>query len=355
MGIEGLGKWIRENHPSAVSRINLSNFAGRRIAIDGTNVCYEIWSSAFKEVVKRTNVLSNDVDRSDVMNICLDKLYHYLRRILSCDILPVFIFDGGSYHENKKIYAHVRRKSGRERAKERLESLEKEIAKLDLSIRNISYLETKKKLLCQTETPDQEMDAMKNTLFALGIPCFQAEYEAEKLCSQLCFEGKVDAVISSDSDNLPHGCLFLITRIRLTDEGEMADCISLLDLLESMNLSFQSFVDLCIMCGCDYNTNIPSIGINRAYKLIKECGSIENLPEYFNRIKLDTSYLDYETCRKIFSLNESENLSSEVNLNVSPMDKDLLKEYNVFWGDDIAELLEKLPKIETLSIKTQLP
>jgi len=35
------------------------------------------------------------------------------------------------------------------------------------------------------------------------------------------------------------------------------------------------FIDLCILCGCDYTPNIPGIGPIKAFKFIEECKNIE--------------------------------------------------------------------------------
>lgn len=37
------------------------------------------------------------------------------------------------------------------------------------------------------------------------------------------------------------------------------------------------FVDFCILCGCDYTTKVSQIGPVKAYKFIKEQGSIEKV------------------------------------------------------------------------------
>lgn len=37
------------------------------------------------------------------------------------------------------------------------------------------------------------------------------------------------------------------------------------------------FIDLCILCGCDYTANINGVGPVRAFKFIKEEGTIENV------------------------------------------------------------------------------
>lgn len=46
-------------------------------------------------------------------------------------------------------------------------------------------------------------------------------------------------------------------------------------LLAELELSMEQFIDLCIMCGCDYASNIRGIGAVRALSLIKQHGSIE--------------------------------------------------------------------------------
>jgi flap endonuclease-1 len=51
--------------------------------------------------------------------------------------------------------------------------------------------------------------------------------------------------------------------------------IDLSVLLPELELSMDQFIDLCIMCGCDYASNIRGIGAVRALSLIKQHGSIE--------------------------------------------------------------------------------
>jgi hypothetical protein len=45
--------------------------------------------------------------------------------------------------------------------------------------------------------------------------------------------------------------------------------------LQELGLSMPQFIDLCIMCGCDYANNIRGIGAVRALNLIKQHGSVE--------------------------------------------------------------------------------
>ena len=40
-------------------------------------------------------------------------------------------------------------------------------------------------------------------------------------------------------------------------------------------MNHDQFIDMCILCGCDYCPTIPKIGPVRAMKLIQKYGSID--------------------------------------------------------------------------------
>jgi flap endonuclease-1 len=53
--------------------------------------------------------------------------------------------------------------------------------------------------------------------------------------------------------------------------------IDLKIMLQDFEMTMDEFIDLCILCGCDYTKNIGGIGPARAFKLIKEESTIENV------------------------------------------------------------------------------
>lgn len=55
--------------------------------------------------------------------------------------------------------------------------------------------------------------------------------------------------------------------------------IELNQVLEGFGMSQEEFIDLCILCGCDYTTNIPGIGPITAFKLVEDFKTIENIIE----------------------------------------------------------------------------
>jgi 5'-3' exonuclease len=68
-------------------------------------------------------------------------------------------------------------------------------------------------------------------------------------------------------------------------------------MLEALELSCDSFLDLCIMCGCDYNKNIFRVGPEKAYKYIQKYSSIEDISA---NTPLDVSILNHVRGRELF-------------------------------------------------------
>jgi len=54
-------------------------------------------------------------------------------------------------------------------------------------------------------------------------------------------------------------------------------------------MNMDEFIDLCIMCGCDYTKSIGGIGPIRAFKMVKDHGNIENILKEIERDSKDPS------------------------------------------------------------------
>lgn len=50
-------------------------------------------------------------------------------------------------------------------------------------------------------------------------------------------------------------------------------------MLKELDLNYDEFVDLCILCGCDYTDTIEGIGPITAFKMIKDHKTIEGVIE----------------------------------------------------------------------------
>ena len=52
-------------------------------------------------------------------------------------------------------------------------------------------------------------------------------------------------------------------------------------------MTMDEFIDLCIMCGCDYTHTIGGIGPVRAFKMIEEHKNIETVLEKIQELNDD--------------------------------------------------------------------
>ena len=118
--------------------------------------------------------------------------------------------------------------------------------------------------------------------------------EAETLCAHLSRDDKLYAALSEDTDVLACGAKVFLHKINTNDDT--CTLVKLDKILEALELTSQEFQDLCILCGTDYNSNLPKIGSHGAYKLIKEYGTIDKFPD-----TIDTSSLNFKRGREIFS------------------------------------------------------
>ena len=99
----------------------------------------------------------------------------------------------------------------------------------------------------------------------LGIPLIQAPCEAEAQCAELNKKKKVFGVVTEDMDFLAFGGEIMIKGLC---KGKESKIIRLENVLEGLKLNQEQFVDLCLLCGCDYLQRIQGIGPINAYRLI---------------------------------------------------------------------------------------
>ena len=89
-------------------------------------------------------------------------------------------------------------------------------------------------------------------------------------------------------------------------------------ILSDLELNYTQFIDLCILCGCDYTCTIPKVGPVNALKLIKKhitIDNFENVPKEF----------DYQTARRLFIQNENYHYNI-TSFCIKPMDITKVKE-----------------------------
>lgn len=186
------------------------------------------------------------------------------------------------------------------------EKIEKEIEKLNNSLLNIRTV---------------DFNLTKDLLTLCQIPFIDSDGEAESTCSYLLKKGKIAAILTEDTDVLAYGCSFMIHNINFEDSTFVE--IDYNEILKKLKLTCDEFLDFCILCGTDYNETIPNIDIEKAYKLIYEFKSIENI--YENNKEICIEVLNHELVRSIYKTKSTLDYSEIPYCGVP--DRDKIKEF----------------------------
>ena len=302
MGIHDLNKFLRSQCPSVFEEIHISEYSYKKVAIDTS-----LYMCKFK-------VLYGD----DWLSAFLNLVACLRRQNVHC----VFIFDSGSPFE--KIEERKKRADQREKNEIKVNELEDSIQKyhdtkyIDPMLMDFYNKRTKtNKPLLLTSKPqinmifvEQEVAKMRSYILRISpddykltkklfriikVPYYDAPMEAETMCSDLCRRKLVDGVLSEDTDVLAYASDIFITKIN-TYNGTCIQ-INYSEVLDALEFTSEQFLDLCIMCGTDYNKNIFKIGPKKAYALLKEYHSIEGIAEHTD---LDVSVLNHVRGRELF-------------------------------------------------------
>ena len=135
----------------------------------------------------------------------------------------------------------------------------------------------------------QHNEDCKELLRLMGIPVMDAPCEAEAQCAELARKGKVFATATEDMDALTFRTPKLVRKLTFSQtkgkEKQMIMEIDFDNMLAGLELTYIEFVDMCILCGCDYCSTIKGIGPKTALKLIKEHKTIENVIKHLDKTK----------------------------------------------------------------------
>lgn len=140
---------------------------------------------------------------------------------------------------------------------------------------------------------------LKELFTILNIPFVYAHSEAEGTCAYLSVQNIVDGVLTEDTDVLTYGGTVMLHSLKLKDGTIME--IELNNILQTLNFSMKQFVDFCIMCGTDYNDNIPKLGPKTCFSLLQKNENLENIDKLE---KYNTKILNYLRVRNLFRFDD---------------------------------------------------
>ena len=166
------------------------------------------------------------------------------------------------------------------------------------------------------------IDDLKNLFNLMGVSYIHADGEAEAYAAELCRIGYVDAVVTEDMDTLAYGCPVLIRNCidKSIKRPEVITMFNFSKIIEDFKMNHDEFIDMCILCGCDYCPTIPKVGAVRAMNNIQEYKTIENYIEK-NKISVSEEFMKkYILSRGLFKI-----FKDKIDLNNLPIHN---SEYN---------------------------
>lgn len=327
MGIKNLHHFLRKACPLIYTEVHISKFAYKKVAVDSS-----IYMCKFKTTYGKQ---------------WLDAFLLLLCVLRENNIHPIFVYD--TSHPIEKEEEKKMRTLARLKTKEKADCIFKDwetykstfssypeyfqpstdcpLLPLDKTKMSDDLFEFLKKHFpnniesINVATVDSTLDHILSTLLSIRaedfeltrelfdimkVPWIMSTGEAEATCSVLCRDKIVDAVLSEDTDVLNYKAPIFLHRLNLSNQTVVQ--IDYYDLLDKIGFVPEQFLDFCIMCGTDYNSNIPKIGSEKSYRLLKKFGSIENIITH--NPTLDISVFPYKRVRELFL--DDQHLSTEI-------------------------------------------
>ena len=301
MGIKNLRTLINKFAPDAISTKHLKTYENQIITIDTSLYMYRM--------------KYNNKEKY------LEGFIKQVLRLIRNKITPVYIFDGAPPPEKTCVLQS--RKDTKETLQERIKEVEEIIQKAvldetilnDLSLYRVK-IDNGKEITerpCTLKDLEEEYNKLnkrninvsyydfkilKKLLRRLGVPYIVANGEAETLCAKLSRCGLVGGCMSEDMDILPNGGKKFIRNFNSSKNTITEYDLDII--LEKMEITYEQFIDICILCGCDYCPKITGIGPINAYKLIKKHKDIETLLGHLKPKNKVPEDFEYEKARHLF-------------------------------------------------------
>ncbi len=304
MGIEGLKPYLKTHSKDAFQTVPLSNLGGYAIAIDGNGWMYKAKSFALKVYLQSVFVdVTAPIPQELIIKYIINNFYGFIGKLTSHNITPVWIFDGPAAHPAKEAAARLRRKVHKEDRKVKIEEERLAIMEMSALERTPDIINKFKNLLIGHVTVNQsEIDAVMNEANELGLPLFEAPYDAEILASALSVENKVIGVWAKDTDCIAAGARVVFDGFskELSEDGVIVDAIIPYIVYEDLEMTLDQFRDFCIACQCDFNVRIKGLGPAKMRKLLlKYANDLDLLME--SEPKHDWSLLNVEISRELLT------------------------------------------------------
>jgi hypothetical protein len=232
MGIRGLAGFLRWRLPQIRQNVQWTGHAGKRWGIDCSCLLFRARGAGLSQLTVIASLIV---------------------RMRSSGIVPVVVFDGRPPAAKASVIEQ--RREVREEVKRELATIQGE-----LTVRGATMTEFERAMLekkaadLQKKAPQvtrDDKDALKQFLYAAGVQFVTAVGEADDVLAYLCRTGYLGAVVSTDMDMFARGVPLLV--MPETADGAVLTQVTTADVLAGLGLTYDQFVDACMLMGSDYS------------------------------------------------------------------------------------------------------
>ena len=245
MGIKYLNSYLLKNiSVKSIYNINISNCKNKKIVIDTSIYLYKF-------------VKDNALEEN------LNKMISLFKRN---NIVPIFVFDGKPPIEKRELL--IQRRNNKKDAEmqynillsqTRNYSTDASIIPIDGSLlidnvlinNKLEYLKSQ-----MTKITYDDINNAKSIILKNDLQIIEAEQESDIICAKMVINNEAWACLSDDMDMFVYGCPRVIRLLNVNDESALY--YDLKEILLELNMSLQTFREIMILSGTDYNINMTN-------------------------------------------------------------------------------------------------
>jgi 5'-3' exonuclease len=223
MGIKYLNSYFRSKCTDySINQKHLSVYRNKKFVIDTSIYLYRFLSE----------------------NALIENMYLMISLFKYYNITPVFVFDGKP--PVKKLELLKKRKLEKYDAETRYNELLKQS---DINKETRTEMDMLYRKMIRIK--DTHIKNIKKLITDYGVQYYDSQGEADEMCAYLINTGKVDYCLSDDTDMFLYNCPKVLRNISLINH-----CVLEYDtakILEELDMTFDSFKDILVLSGTDYN------------------------------------------------------------------------------------------------------
>lgn len=286
MGVRGLAGWIHWAAASSVKTPVWEHFRGKCVGLDVLGFLYKAKAQKCDPIAY---------------------LGSFIAAANHSGIRLVAVFDGKPPEAKRNTVGQ--RSAAKMALQATKHTLQHDLAIVSMSNECKAVLESKVRALDSSINylTAEERNRAKQLCYACGVLPLNACGEADTVLTYFMKQNIIEAIISNDYDYLTRGVETLLVPEGLALPGGSLSwkMYNLSAILKTVKFTYNNFVEMCVLMGCDYTHGELSLPYKTAYWAIKYRGAIEYTLQHY----AISNIMPYKTAVNLYTGSESDRYS----------------------------------------------